>query len=114
MVKSYLSIQIITPEGIALKKEGLSAVNVLLDTDEPIGIRPGHAPLIAAIKPGIVKFRSPSQEGQFEVNSGILRIRNNLITFLTSNDSSDYSDDSLQSTEYEIDLLVESPISQAF
>lgn len=111
MVKPHLSLQVITPEGVILNKEGLSAVNVLLETGYPIGIRPGHAPLLAVIKPGMVKFRSPGQEGQFEVNSGILRIRNNTITILTLDDDRVASNGTQESIESENNLIMQTPIS---
>lgn len=110
MVKSLLSLQIITPEGIILKKEGLSAVNVLLETDYPIGIRPGHAPMLAAIKPGIVKYRSPDKMGQFKVNPGILRIRNNTITILISNNNRVDSNGPDQSINGENNQNIQAPI----
>ena len=111
MVNPHLSLQIITPEGVMLNKEGLSAVNVLLETGYPIGIRPGHAPLLAVIKPGMVKFRSQGQEGQFEVNSGILRIRNNTITILTSDDNRVASNGTQETIERENNLFMQTPIS---
>jgi F-type H+-transporting ATPase subunit epsilon len=111
MVNPHLSLQIITPKGVILKKEGLSAVNLSLEAGYPIGIRPGHAPLLAVIKPGMIKFRSPGQEGQFEVNSGILRIRNNTITILTSDDTRVASNGTQETIEGEKNLFMQTPIS---
>lgn len=101
--KSLLSLHILTAEGVILKKENLEAVNVSLNDELPLGIRPGHAPLIAETKTGPVIYRTSTSEEQIEIHAGILNIRDNVVTILTPGKVADFPQDSpgkLQ-TEYE-------------
>jgi len=84
MKKQPLTLRIISPDGLILEKEELSAVNVMLQTNDPIGIHSGHAPLLAALKPGHVKYRKNDQEDSFEVDAGIVKVRDNTVLILTS------------------------------
>ena len=95
MNSDKLTLKIITPQGVLLERDGLLSVNLPLGNQFPIGIRPGHAPLIAETAQGIIKFRSSEVEDQIEIYAGVLKIRNNLITILTSGKVNQEKDDSV-------------------
>jgi len=79
-----LTLKILTPEGIIFKKDDLNAVNVPLADGCPIGIRPGHAPLIAETEQGTIFFRSAASNGEIHLFAGVLDIRDNIVTVLTT------------------------------
>lgn len=101
--KSLLSLNILTAEGVILEKEDLEAVNVPLVDELPIGIRPGHAPLIAETKTGSIVYRTSKSEQQIEIHAGVLNIRDNVVTILTPGEVANFPPDSpgKLKTEYE-------------
>ncbi len=78
-----LSLRILSPEGPILEVDGATSINVPLVDGGGIGIRPGHAPLIAETAQGPVRYQTPDEESQIEVMPGILEISNNVVTILT-------------------------------
>lgn len=101
--KSLLSLNILTAESVILEKEDLEAVNVPLVDEVPIGIRPGHAPLIAETKTGQVVYRTSQSEEQIEIHAGVLNIRDNIVTILTPGEVAKFPPGSpgKSKTEYE-------------
>ena len=79
-----LTLKVLTPEGMVFTKEGLDAVNIPLADGCPIGIRPGHAPLIAETVKGAISYRSINQEDQIHLHAGVLEIREDVIMLLTA------------------------------
>jgi F0F1-type ATP synthase epsilon subunit len=82
--KGALTLRIITPEGILFNKEDLNGINVPLADGCPIGIRPGHAPLIAQTEQGSIRYNSMHSKDEIHLYAGILDIRENIITVLTT------------------------------
>jgi len=82
--KSQLTLRIITPEGNIVEESDLLSININLAEDNPIGIRPGHAPLIAATKKGAVTIHRTQDEAVFNLHSGVMEIRDNSVTILTA------------------------------
>jgi F-type H+-transporting ATPase subunit epsilon len=78
---SPIELQIITPEGARLKTrvDELTAPSVEGD----FGVLPGHRPLIAALRTGIVTFRSGSEQEQVAVGPGFAEICNDAAVLLT-------------------------------
>jgi F-type H+-transporting ATPase subunit epsilon len=73
-VADTLDLQIVTPGGIALHRQvtELTAPSV----SGEFGVLPGHVPLLAALKPGIVTYRtsgqgSPSSGGEGEAKVAV-------------------------------------------
>lgn len=101
--KSLLSLNILTADGAILQKENLEAVNVLLTDELPLGIRPGHAPLIAETKTGPIVYRTSKSEQKIEIHAGIMNIRDNIVTILTPGEVAKLPADShgKLKTEYE-------------
>jgi F-type H+-transporting ATPase subunit epsilon len=76
-----IELQIITPEGVALRTnvDELTAPSVEGD----FGVLPGHRPLIAALRTGIVSFRRGSEQEQVAVGPGFVEITNDRALLLT-------------------------------
>jgi F0F1-type ATP synthase epsilon subunit len=97
-----LTLRVLSPEGILLEANGVTAVNVPLVDSGGIGIRPGHAPLIAETVEGNVQYQTKSQENRIAIMPGILSISDNTVTILTSQKiGGDFSEnDSPQDNEF--------------
>jgi F-type H+-transporting ATPase subunit epsilon len=76
-----IELQIITPEGAALRTnvDELTAPSV----DGDFGVLPGHRPLIAALRTGIVTYRRGSEQEQVAVGPGFAEIANDRALLLT-------------------------------
>jgi len=79
-----LSLRVLTPEGAILEREDLISISVPLVDGGSIGIRSGHAPLIGETMRGFVNFRTKIDQDKIELFPGVLEIRQNLVTILTS------------------------------
>jgi len=86
---SQLTLRILSPEGKIIEIENLSAVNILMVNDRSIGIRPGHAPLIAETNRGAVTYRKSGEEENIHIHAGVMEIRDNLVTILTAGEVSE-------------------------
>jgi F0F1-type ATP synthase epsilon subunit len=81
---SLLTFQVLTPEGIIFELANLDSVNVPLADNCPIGIRPGHAPLIAETNAGSVTYRDKTKIEHIDLYPGVLQIRDNIVKILTA------------------------------
>lgn len=82
--KSLLTFQVLTPEGMIFELVNLDSVTAPLADNCPIGIRPGHAPLIAETTEGAVTFRSEKKKEHINLYPGVLQIRDNIVKILTA------------------------------
>jgi F0F1-type ATP synthase epsilon subunit len=111
--KPLLTLNIKTPEGLVLEKDNLTSVNVMLSDGASIGIRPGHAPLIAETKEGILKFHDQENQHVIDLLSGILEIRDNRITILTIDEMNETEEvKALQKTMMKFDRLMKTLVGQ--
>jgi F0F1-type ATP synthase epsilon subunit len=106
MRSDFLRLRVLTPGGVILYEGTLTSVNIPLADNCPIGIRPGHAPLIAETIKGIVHYRGPEKECEIKLHAGILTIRDNEITVLSPGEVSTISLEITQPTETEYDRLM--------
>lgn len=83
-----LSLRILAPDGINFEKDGLTSINVPLADGGWIGIKPGHAPLVAETVRGGIRFRSEEEENSIELHPGVLEIRDNTVIILTAGEVS--------------------------
>lgn len=111
MISGFLKLRILTPEGVILDEDTLTSINIPLADDCPIGIRPGHAPLIAETKKGVVRYWGSEKVGDITLHAGILEIRDNEITILSPGEVSTISPEITHpsATDYDrlMDTLVE-------
>jgi len=106
MSQDSIDLRIITPEGSLLEAESLNTVNVPLADGFPIGIRPGHAPLIAETKKGEVFYRDSNLEQRIDLHAGVLEIRENVVIILTPGEASTIPNEITKSSETEYDRLM--------
>jgi F-type H+-transporting ATPase subunit epsilon len=80
-VAEQLDLEIVTPTGVALKRQvnEMTAPSIAGE----FGVLPGHVPLLAALKPGIVTFRSGGEEGKVAVANGFAQVVNDKALLLT-------------------------------
>jgi F-type H+-transporting ATPase subunit epsilon len=71
-VAETIDLQIVTPTGVALHKQ-VGEVTAPSIAGE-FGVLPGHVPLLAAIRPGIVTARTGSDETRVAVGNGFAQI----------------------------------------
>lgn len=84
MMEDELTLRILTPDGQVLEADHLQEVIVPLADGGTIGIRPKHAPLIAETVTGIVSLMKPGETAEIELFAGLLTVRDNIVTILTT------------------------------
>ena len=105
-------LRILSPEGIILEAGGVLSVNVPLVDGGGIGIRPGHAPLIAETVHGNVHYQTANAEYQVDIMPGILSISSNVVTILTAYEVDENSLEAGLQQDHEFPRLIRA-ISQA-
>jgi F-type H+-transporting ATPase subunit epsilon len=76
-----ISLEVVTPEGVALREtvEELTAPSV----DGDFGVLPGHRALMAALRTGIVSYRSGTNETSVAVGPGFAEVSEDRVVILT-------------------------------
>lgn len=110
--KGTLTLKVLSPEGIIFEEEKLNAVNIPLADGCPIGIRPGHAPLIAETEQGKIRFRSAGSDNEINLHAGVLDIRDNLIILLTAGEVEKTPESIAEPIPTEYDRLMQTLIQQ--
>lgn len=107
-----LSLKVLSPEGLIFKEDNLNTVSIPLADGCPIGIRPGHAPLIAETEQGVIRYRSAGSEGDVHLHAGVVDIRENIITLLTAGKVEKTPNSIAESPSAEYDRLMQTLITQ--
>jgi F-type H+-transporting ATPase subunit epsilon len=83
MADGTIDLEILTPEGVALHEtvQSITAPSV----DGEFGVLPGHRPLLAALKTGIVSYIKDGQEVKVAVGPGFVEILDDTAVLLTDN-----------------------------
>ncbi|MDX2051068.1 MAG: ATP synthase F1 subunit epsilon [Polyangiaceae bacterium] len=78
-----INLQIVTPDGVKLSAHvsELTAPSV----DGEFGVLPGHRPLLAALRTGIVSYREAGGEQRVAVGGGFVQIAGDVARLLTDN-----------------------------
>lgn len=79
---SMLKLEIVTPERKVVDAE-VDSVTVPTALGEA-GILPNHAPLISALKPGIVTIIGKGTPDQLAIGGGFVEVSNNVVSVLTN------------------------------
>lgn len=76
-----LRLDVVTPSGVAVRKDvdTVEAPSV----DGEFGVLPGHLPLLAALKAGVVRYRSEGKTFVLAVGAGFAEAGADLMTILT-------------------------------
>ena len=107
-----INLQILSPDGISIEKTELTAVNVPLADGGWIGIKPGHAPLIAETVRGAIHFHSELGEDSIEVHPGVLEIKENMVIILTAGKVSNQSDFVAKPAQMDFERLMQTLVSE--
>ena len=75
-----LHFRILTPTREVLSRQVDYAT--LTAAEGEVGILPGHAALLAALKPGEAWFRDGAETGYFALSDGFLEVSNDVVTAL--------------------------------
>lgn len=76
-----ITLQIVTPDGVKLRTQvsELTAPSV----DGEFGVLPGHRPLLAALRTGIVSYREGGEEHRAAVGAGFVEVAGDAARILT-------------------------------
>lgn len=75
-----MQLTIITPQKIEFQEAVDSLILPTLAGE--IGVLPHHEPLISVLKEGKIKAKSAKREFSFDIEGGIVKIENDIITIL--------------------------------
>jgi F-type H+-transporting ATPase subunit epsilon len=78
-----IALQIVTPDGVRLNEEVLELTAPSVDGE--FGVLPGHRPLLAALKTGIVSFRRREGDDRVAVGAGFVEVLEDRAVLLTQN-----------------------------
>jgi F0F1-type ATP synthase epsilon subunit len=81
-------LQVLTPAEALLDEKEVGWMRVLLADGGSMGIRPGHAPLLAETAAGAIQYGSREDEqggehGTLDLEAGILRVERDRVTIFT-------------------------------
>lgn len=111
-IPSLLTLKILTPESVILDVSEIQAVTIPLGDGGSIGIRPGHAPLIAETHQGVVKYRNETEDMEIALFAGVLDIRDNIITILTAGEDNQQKKGAFYDSDKKYERLLQTLISQ--
>lgn len=77
-----LTLRVITPERIVADTPASSVRMPALDGD--MGVYPKHAAMVAALKPGVLRYKEAGVETVMFVAGGFAEVRDNTVRVLTS------------------------------
>ncbi|TDA69743.1 MAG: F0F1 ATP synthase subunit epsilon [Clostridia bacterium] len=75
-----LELKIVTPERVLMQTEA-EAVVVPAELGY-LGVLPGHAPLLAALKAGVIRYRREGQMRSLAVSGGFMEVASNRVVVL--------------------------------
>jgi len=76
-----IALEIVTPKGRALATEA-DEVNAP-SADGEFGVLPGHLPMLAAVRPGVVSYRDGSEWKRCAVGAGFIEVSADRVLLLT-------------------------------
>ena len=79
-----LRVEVLSLGKGGLELEQVERLQVRLEDGSWLGIRPGHAAMIAATGDGELKYRKDNQDQIVSVKAGILTLSDNLVSILTT------------------------------
>ncbi len=82
--KNRLKLEVLSLGSGGLNVEGISAMQVWLADGSWLGLHPGHAPLVTATADGELKYRQDGEEIVVQVWGGILTLKDDLVSILTT------------------------------
>lgn len=80
MAGTTLKLEVITPERLALSDESTSII--VPAVDGVLGIWPNHAPLLAGLKPGLVRYKSANGDKVLFIAGGFVEVAKNVVSII--------------------------------
>ncbi|MCI5122178.1 MAG: F0F1 ATP synthase subunit epsilon [Candidatus Electrothrix sp. AUS4] len=77
---AQIHLEVVTPKGLVVSED----VDIVTAPgfEGELGVLANHAPLLSAIKTGVLTFKQDKQEKFLMVSSGFAEVSNNKVTFL--------------------------------
>lgn len=82
-------LMVLTPEQTLLDVQRVAWVQAQLADGGPIGVYPGHAPLLAETVAAPLRYQDPSGEHAIDLNAGILQVSGEGVTVFASIEASE-------------------------
>jgi len=76
-----MQMQVVTPERSVVRGVTIKAV-VVPSVEGYLGVLPRHAPMVATLKPGIVRYKQDNHYYLMAVSGGFLEVSENQVTLL--------------------------------
>lgn len=76
-----LTLEVATPIGLALRTDAQSVAAPSVNGE--FGVFPGHLPLLAAVKPGLLKYRAANRDHVAAVGAGFVEVGPSKVLVLT-------------------------------
>lgn len=76
-----MTLQVVTPEGTVLKDVTTDAV-IIPASEGSMGILHNHAPMVTALKIGVLRYKQGNAYKRMAVNGGFMELSSNRITIL--------------------------------
>lgn len=76
-----LTLEVATPLGLALRTDAKSVVAPSVNGE--FGVLPGHLPLLAALQPGLLRYRADGQEHIAAIGAGFVEAGPDKVLLLT-------------------------------
>lgn len=106
-----LTLKVFTPNGLLYEFTELSTINVPLANGYPLGVLPGHAPLIAGTAQGKVRFSGNNKNGALSFHAGILSIRDNVIIIFTAGELGETNQSQAKEEDIKYNRLMETLVN---
>ena len=81
MAEGKVTLEIVTPQGLALRAEVDDVAAPSADGE--FGVLPGHLPLLAALRTGIVRYHKGGEETSVAVAEGFVEVESDKVLVLT-------------------------------
>jgi F-type H+-transporting ATPase subunit epsilon len=81
MAEGAIELEIVTPDGVLMRETVTSFTAPSVNGE--FGVLPGHRPLLAALKTGIVTYTKDGTEVRVAVGPGFVEVANDRVTMLT-------------------------------
>lgn len=79
-----LRLEVLSLGSGGLQLDGITRLQMKLADGSWLGLRPGHAPIIAATDDGLLKYEQDGEEQTVPVKAGIMTLSDNLVSILTT------------------------------
>lgn len=108
-----LKLEIVTPENKVLDAE-VDSVSIPTASGE-IAVLPSHAPLVSALRPGVVSYAGKGMSGKLAVAAGFVEVSNDRVALLVDNaaTAADIDLDSIRSEKEAVERAASSALMSA-